>query len=117
MSESIDIDWPAALPLPVPLPKHSFRSRNLRTEMDSSRLRIRRTCLEPKELIDVVWNFTNDEYEDFESFFKEDLSNGATAFLIPLIDLVEYKVTFRDAKYRAGRSDNLHTVTAILEVY
>lgn len=87
-------------------------------------MRHRRTFTAPLELIDVTWNFTLDEFEVFKAFFEEDLVNGSLLFEMTTPDFapvhMDRSVTrmlgFWGANYGFNRSDNLFTVTAILEI-
>lgn len=119
------IEWPINLPTPLINRDHTFNSRNIITQMSSTRVRVRRQFDETVELINCQWNFTNDEFSEFKHFFDVHLENGANNFLLVTYDLsptshyvrvVTREVNFYGAKYSGGRDDNLHAVNAVLEV-
>lgn len=114
------IYWPEGLPLPMVGARSSFESKSIQSEMESSRLRIRRLTIEPHETIEVIWHFTREQYTVFKAFFDIDLINGSQFFLMELIgydELVHRTVAFVDAKYSFSREDNLYAVSGMLEVY
>jgi hypothetical protein len=62
--------------------------------------------------MDVSWNFTQDQFDDFRTFFNETLVNGSLTF-----DWEEVgTLSFWQATYSFSRTDNLFSVTATLEV-
>ncbi len=118
--------WPESLPAPLISPSQRFKTRAQLVKMESQRVRKRRTALDSQEFLEVKWNFTQDEYAEFEEFFKTTLQNGALAFTIttnapsPLegyVREVQRVVCFLEAKYGFSRSDNLHSVNAVLVVF
>lgn len=119
------IEWPNNLPTPLISREHVFNNRNTASEMSSSRLRKRRTMSEVVELINVQWAFTNDQFSQFKSFFDNELENGEGNFIMVTYDqsptphfvrVVTRELNFFGAKYSGNRDDNLHSVSAVLEV-
>lgn len=118
MSEVL-IEWPVD-ELPVPLKgdrKHRFLTNSLNTQFDTRRFRTRRQFSTPLfEAIEVVWNFTRDEFYTFEAFFKDDLVNGSLPFSMDVGESEPLELAFLQP-YSFSRSDNLFSVVGLLEVY
>ena len=109
------IIWPDEIPVPHPDHTRPLDPRSEITGMDSGRIRLRRQFSDPLELLEVTWNFTDDQFQAFESFFTSTLSNGEKAFTIYLEESEGYDVQFYGS-YQYHRADNHHQVTAVLEV-
>jgi len=109
------IDWPETLPLPLIGVSVNNNPINIRTQMESGRIRMRRMNSSTKELWKVSWNLTEDQYADFKAFFETDLTNGSENFEIDLFG-VRATVTFSESTYTWTREDSLFTVSAVLEV-
>jgi hypothetical protein len=105
--------WPTTLPVPLRAHQAIGEFNFARTQFESGRIRKRRLVEDPREGLDVVWNFTEDEFEAFKTFFDESLENGSLTFLITLFGR-EREVDFRDSTYGFNHSDNLYTVIAKL---
>ena len=117
--------WPEGLDTPLVERRHQILPRSQITEMESGRKRIRRLQLEPIEVVDVTWNFVADAYVTFRNFFINDLKHGSLFFVMETIEPSDGPSTFirftrsyafLDGKYNFSQSDNLFTVSAILEV-
>jgi len=106
--------WPDSLSLPLAKPHQSVAPQNLKTVMDSGRVRNRRILDTPLKILEVQWNFTADHFAVFKTFFEEQLENGSLAFGIEIFG-VEEEMAFADSTYTFSRSDNLFTVVAVLE--
>lgn len=65
--------------------------------------------------MDVQWTFTEDQFNVFEVFFKEELDNGSLEFGIEL-EGVEKGAFFWEGRYRTVRSDGAHIVQAALRI-
>lgn len=113
--------WPA-IPEPKIMRTHSFGPRHEATRMETSRVRKRRTYTDALELVEVLWHFTQDEFDTFKTFFEVELVNGSARFEMdhysleedpPSLVTLEY--TFWEG-YSFNRSDNLFAVSATLEL-
>lgn len=107
--------WPDTLPVPLATPRARMAPRGERMEMETGRVRKRRTVEEALEVWEVQWNFTEDQFAGFKDFFEQTLENGSLPFLIELFDDVK-GMAFADGKYAFDRSDNLVMVSAVLEL-
>lgn len=108
------IAWPTTLPVPLLPTRFASRGSNMAVLFESGRTRTRRTFLTPLETLDVQWNFTEDQFNTFKTFFDVTLNNGATTILIEIYG-VEKEMAFQESNYAFSRSDNLFSVTATLE--
>lgn len=90
--------------------------------MSSKRIRTRRMFTEPLDVLEVEWNFTQDQFNTFVSFFDTDLENGSLPFQLttPSSGDSSQEITrdlaFMGGSYSFSRQDNLFTVVASLEV-
>lgn len=109
------LDFPDELPAPLIQHTRRIQNHNRITEFETSRKRKRRMFDEERELWQVQWNFTDDEFEVFKAFFDEDLRNGELGFELEVFEQPR-QVEFFDAAYSMARSDNLHQVNAVLLV-
>lgn len=107
------IEWPD---VPVPLRSHrrAIDFQNLTTEMETGRLRKRRQQMDHREVWDVNWNFTEDQFETFKNFFDVTLKNGSIRFHIELFGVDRIAEFF--APYSFNHTDNLFSVGATLLV-
>lgn len=103
-------NWPTTLPLPLMGSRTGVSSRGELVEMESGRARRRRQFEDPLEVMEVQWNFTKDEFDDFKIFFDANLENGSLSFIIEAYGIV----AFLNGTYSFSRSDNLFTVAASL---
>lgn len=106
--------WPTLLPVPMAKPRMLVAPRNLRTMMESGRIRSRRVNDEPLEVLEVQWSFTANQFFTFKDFFDDTLENGSLPFLIDIFN-EEREMVFLESKYDFARSDNLFSVMASLE--
>lgn len=106
--------WPSELPLPKTFPSYGLDTQNLRTEMETSRVRVRPQFSVPREVLSVSWSFTEDQFSVFETFHRVTLLAGTLSFLIELFG-EEKEVSFLDATYEMVHTDNLFAVSAALE--
>lgn len=119
------IIWPESLPAPLIGRTHSLRPRSASTMMESNRKRIRRLHTTSIELIDVDFNFTEDQYDTFRTFFISELDSGVKSFVLITYELaaldgyyqiVDRLVSFVDGTYSFSQSDGLVVVTGTLIV-
>lgn len=125
MSAAAAIDWPSTLPVWGDSHTTTARSRASEVTMDSKRVRRRRMHLAPFKTVDVVWNFTADEYAAFEAFVLTDLENASLCFNLysteetaiagcPITTTTTYG--FLPPFYRVEHADNHHIVKSELEI-
>lgn len=107
--------YPVTLPAPLLGRRHTRLPRPLVTVMESERVRVRPQYTESLELMDVQWNFTVDQFQTFESFFRNTLSQGEGDFALEVLGTT-FTLAFFPATYSFAKSDNLFSVTATLEV-
>ena len=118
MASSEAVDWPVGLGLPLVGNRRKLQPRSFITRMDSKRTRVRRSYETYLDLVDFDWNFTEDEFDTFKTFFEDSLLNGTYPFVITLVDIddsSQYAITeyaFWEATYSFSRSDNLVNVFA-----
>ncbi len=118
MPSSDAIDWPTTLPLPLRNPRRVISARNEVQVTEKKWARIRRAYSDYQILVDLVWVFTEDEFEAFKTFFETDLVNGQYSFVITITDpndssqeiVTEYG--FYNGTYQVARSDNQYNVQA-----
>lgn len=119
---SAPIYWPDSLPLPLMHPSREYRPRAEIHQMESKRIRVRRYYPDFFTVYDFEWNFTQDEFDAFKTFFEEDLDNGAEAFRIQMLDpldsgqlsIIDYG--FFEAGYQFSYSDGVFKVTAVVVI-
>lgn len=80
--------------------------------MESGRLRNRRLHASPIEMMEVAWNFTEDQFDIFKTFFDVGLENGTLEFDLAGIGTV----AFWESTYSQNHTDNLFYVSAKLEL-
>jgi len=115
---SAPIYWPADLPLPLMAPAREYRPRHEIHRMESKRVRVRRYFPDFFTVYDFEWNFTQDEFDAFKTFFQDALDNGAEAFRIQMLDpddsgqlsIIDY--AFFEAGYQFTYTDGVFKVTA-----
>lgn len=118
------VEFPEALPAPLLAYKDQQVTRSLQTQMDSGRIRVRRKFVKEMVILQVQWNFVEDQYELFENFFKVDLQNGALSFVLVTFEpsptpymvrrIVRILAFHEGGQYNLGHSDNLYAVSAQL---
>jgi len=106
--------WPTALPVPMVGARVNIVTSNNRTMFETGRVRNRRNFQDPIKYVDVVWNFTEDQFSTFKSYFETELENGTLSFIIELFG-TDTEVFFFDCSYSFSRSDNLFSVQAFLQ--
>ena len=125
MSDSSISIWPESLPVPLVKPTHGHSPRGEVTVMDSKRIRVRRNFDTVLETVDVEWNFTKDQFEDFKEYFETDLENGSLLFQfvtyeptddVEFLTEITWTAAFWEGSYSFSHSDNLYTVSSTLEV-
>src|SRR6266545_6121908 len=79
-------EWPTELPTPLVDRLHSILPRSRVTRMESGRSRVRRSFTEPIEVMEVTWNFTEDQYVAFQTFFQEEIENGSLPFVMETLE-------------------------------
>jgi len=103
--------WPETLPVPLATPQMRSSPRAIQMEMESRRIRKRRTAEVPLDIMSLQWNFTEDQFADFKTFFDETLNNGAGPFIMEIFG-VGAQLSFVEGSYAYARSDNLVAVSA-----
>lgn len=121
----IDTDGEYLIPVPLIARDHTFTGRPQVQQMESGRTRRRQTGEEMQEFLSVSWNFTQDEFAIFKTWFEETIEHGSLAFLLKTF---EPSATTEDAmmevwwevafvrNYTFTRTDNNFSVGANLEV-
>jgi len=117
--------FPETLPTPLIGRKRKVDPRGQNIVMESRRMRSRRDNEAPLATLEVSWNFTQDEYDIFRTFFIEELVHGESTFVLitleqapdpSMVRQFTREVAFLDGQYTFDTSDNLVTVNATLEV-
>lgn len=117
--------WPSGIPTPLIGRRMRVNPRSRMVSMESRRTRVRRVHDSSIKLMEVMWNFTVDEYDTFRTFFIEELEHGERPFVLMTLEqspdptvIREFArdVAFFDGGYQFSGSDNLVTVEAVLEV-
>jgi len=109
------------LPMPL-LSGHSIQKKTgvLSTPMDSGHKRRRRRFKNIPSLIPVKFSFSSDEYAVFESWFENQISDGADRFVMPVKTAtgIQYQTAVFDGDgYKAvPKSQRRWLVTAKLEI-
>ena len=111
--DSDSIYWPDTLPSPGVDPKFLNSPRTEPTQFDSGRTRTRRQAEDLWEIIEVQWNFVEDQFATFRTFFEETLEQGSLPFVIEIFG-VDTEVQFQEPEYTLNHSDNLFEVTGKL---
>lgn len=111
--------WPNTLPLPLISPPRTIDPQQTELTFESGRKRVVREFEDYREIVDLEWNFTSDEFEIFQGFFEDDLANGAFPFYLSYLDpddssfLIETDYQFVEADYAISRADNVFNVQAV----
>lgn len=119
---SAPIYWPEELQLPLMAPAREYRPRAEIHRMESKRVRVRRYYTDFFTVYDFEWNFTQDEFDTFKTFFEAELENGAEAFRIQMLDpldsgqlsIIDY--AFFDGVYQFTYTDGVFKVTATVVI-
>lgn len=114
------------IPTPLIERTHILAPRSLVTVMESRRKRVRRQHHEALEMMDVQWNFTQDQYDTFRNWFIDELDQGVKTFPLSTLELspepgkmlaVTRICAFINVPpYTFSRSDDLFTVFATLAI-
>lgn len=108
------------LPLPL-LAGHSIQKKAgvISTKMDSGHKRRRRRFKSVPVPVPVKFSFSSDEYAIFESWFEDQINDGADRFIMPVKTAtgVQYQTAeFDGGGYKAvPKSQRLWLITAKLE--
>lgn len=118
-------EYPLTIPVPLIEREHQLSARPSERQMESGRLRRRRLQIELQEFLKVSWNFTEDDFGTFKSFYEDTLDNGSLSFLMVTFEddpqgsgellEVDWELAFVGVPQHS-RSDNLFSVSATLEV-
>lgn len=81
--------------------------------MDSGRVRTRRLALQAWTIYDFTWNFLDDAFDTFKTFFEETLNHGTEPFVIEIFG-VDTEVRFLEPDYSHTHEDRFFVVTAQL---
>jgi len=108
--------WPETLPAPHVAMIVASNPRNMRTVMETGRVRNRRGFATTLDTYEATWMFTQDQFVAFRDFFNETLENGSLSFMLPMQDDTEIEAAFMKGVYQFSRSDNLYSVKGVLEV-
>ena len=111
--------WPPTIPLPLMSPAREYRPRAEIHRMESKRIRVRRYYPDFFTVYDFEWNFTQDEFDLFKTFFEDDLVNGSECFTIQFLDpfdssqlsITDYG--FFEAGYQFSYTNGFFKVTAV----
>lgn len=79
------------------------------TQMETGRLRQRRSFRQPYLRSEFNWAFTVDEYATFQSFYQDVLVNGSLSFLLPLEGTLTEVMFLQSPQFK--HSDNLYLTT------
>lgn len=112
--------YPAILPMPTQNYSLSIEHNMVRTNMDSGRTRQRRRFTMSANTISVNWDFTDTEFQLFESWVTIILNGGASWFETDVLTgggVTPHKVRIQAGKYRAKYTDHMRwRVSASLDV-
>jgi hypothetical protein len=111
--------WPDDLPLPLVGGSRDDQPKAALTTMETGRIRKRRMFDQQLKTLQVQWNFTEDQFSTFKSFYEDDLENGSLSFATELFHDESdgfREVAFTEDQYTFSRSDNLFTVDAELQI-
>lgn len=78
------VTWPTLLPNPSIDYSVKLENSKLRTQMDSARYRQRGRFSRENRLIPVVYEFDDNEYAFFQSFYLYKISRGSDFFTVTL---------------------------------
>lgn len=125
MIDSESIYWPETLPAPSVSYRRRSEPRSNAMTMETKRTRVYRSHTAPIKVLEVKFNFTEDEYSLFQSFFITDLQQGSLSFVLESMELgvsvdlprtYVRELAFLDPSYHFTRTDNLVIVDASFEV-
>lgn len=108
--------YPSTLPAPYVITSGDGQSRGLVTPMDSRRSRHRRRWFDAVTTMNLRWVFTEDQFEEFATFYQTTLNHGADPMSVPLRKF--NTVARKDVRFlepsaiSARRSDNQFVVSA-----
>jgi len=120
MELALETVWPADLPLPKVDYTGLPRNTTLVSKRDSAYITRRSRFECTYAMLSVSWCLTNDQLEDFETFFTGELDNGIAQFKIELrypenSALKEWAVRF-DEGYSTTYEDGTWLVQASLDL-
>lgn len=112
------IYWPENLPHPLKGPALVIDPRNETLVFETERTRVRKYFPEKLEVFDFQWNFTQDEFDIFKTFYEDELDNGQEAFTIQVLDpddsnalsIIDYG--FFESNYQWSYTDGVYQVIA-----
>ena len=120
MTITLDLEWPATLPLPVINFAGQPRNATIFSPETSYLITRRSRFVTPYGQLAVNFVFNMLQYEIFKSFWRDDLGNGTAQFKMELrypknSGLNEWAVRF-STRYEATLTDNFWTVSVSLDV-
>ena len=122
MGASNPVLWPTTLPLPLMSPPREYRPRHEIHRMESKRIRVRRYFPDFFTVHDFEWNFTDDEFDEFKTFFEDQLLNGEECLDITFLDpfdsdqLATTIYGFINPGYQLSYTNGFFKVTAVVVV-
>lgn len=117
------MNWPyTLLPTPYDAVELAVENNNIRTEMESGRVRQRQRFSASTRKFSAKWNFTETQFALFQSFVKYKLSGGSLAFNMDFAQgdgglTVSGEMRIVSGNYSASRGRGLWSVSAVLEVF
>lgn len=108
----------------IPIPRAAGYALNpveqtIRTDMEVGAARVRRRSSARLDKFDVSWNFSEDDFQSFRTWFETTLAGGVAWFSIQLVagkgGMITETARFA-GPWKADFSDRRWIVTARLEV-
>lgn len=112
------------IPAPLLGRRNRITPRSDGLMMETGRRRIIRKHAGSFEIMEINWSFTEDQFNDFKTFFEIHLQNGSLPFGLVTydptddahyIDQIIWELAFMEA-YSLSHSDNLYAVTGTVEI-
>lgn len=72
--------WPESLPVPSANYSGSYRTPTVTTQFTSGKVRRRKTGRTSVKQVTLEWLFTPDEFDLWESFFRDEINDGCDMF-------------------------------------
>jgi len=114
------ISLPDSLPLPTQDYSLTVNNSAIRTQMESGRFRQRRRFTSSQNEISVKWEFTDEEYQLFESFVFYALNGGTSWFETKLVSgggIVTHTARIQDGSIKASYREHFGwAVSATLDI-